>query len=333
MTKSSKIPQSSTNSLRSACEAQLDSTCASLGSVHSCIELDRRRFFDKLPRLRRILYGVRDGRSTRDRVCESMQSFVGDNLSTHVDPPCSLPFSRVRVDQNGQFRKSKSFNLGRREKRSRGGGAICSVEIGVVSEVTLEPPATVPVGLQSSTVASALHRTEHKLTGPNSFFSAQSTVLGTQELAEVSPFRPGPLVECFEIEGRSVLSGEVQISGAKNSALAVLAGSICSEGEMLLRMIPDLHDIRRMCQVLQSVGVKVRRTSSGIFVDARNLTSVEPCAEAVRKLRASFFVIGALVGRKGEAIVPLPGGCNIGARPIDLHVRGLEALGAEVEIR
>lgn len=98
-------------------------------------------------------------------------------------------------------------------------------------------------------------------------------------------------------------------------------------------MIPDLHDIRRMFQVLQSVGVKVLRTSSGFMIDARDLTLVEPCAEAVRKLRASFFVIGSLLGRKGEAIVPLPGGCNIGARPIDLHVRGLEALGAKVEIR
>jgi UDP-N-acetylglucosamine enolpyruvyl transferase len=89
-----------------------------------------------------------------------------------------------------------------------------------------------------------------------------------------------------------------------------------------------------MFQVLQSVGVQIQRTPSGIIkVDASNITSVEPCPEAVRKLRASFFVIGALVGRQGEAIVPLPGGCNIGARPIDLHVRGLEALGAQVEIR
>ncbi len=68
-------------------------------------------------------------------------------------------------------------------------------------------------------------------------------------------------------------------------------------------------------------------------MDASNITSVEPCPEAVRKLRASFFVIGALVGCKGEAIVPFPDGCNIGACPIDLHVRGLEALGAQVETR
>jgi UDP-N-acetylglucosamine 1-carboxyvinyltransferase len=89
-----------------------------------------------------------------------------------------------------------------------------------------------------------------------------------------------------------------------------------------------------MFQVLQFVGVQIRRTPSGIIeVDASNITSVEPCPEALRKLRASFLVIGALVGCKGEAIVPLPDGCNIGARPIDLHVRGLEALGAQVEIK
>lgn len=90
-------------------------------------------------------------------------------------------------------------------------------------------------------------------------------------------------------------------------------------------------------QVLESIGVKVERgidgLSDSVLVDASQLTSVAPCPDVVRKLRASFFVIGALVGRQGEAVVPLPGGCNIGARPIDLHVRGLEALGARVEIR
>lgn len=127
----------------------------------------------------------------------------------------------------------------------------------------------------------------------------------------------------------------MSISGAKNSALAVLAGAICSSEPLVLRRVPDLHDIRRMFQVLQSVGVKVQRGVDGpdsVLVDASHLSSVEPCADVVRKLRASFFVIGALVGRQGEAVVPLPGGCNIGARPIDLHVRGLEALGAKVDI-
>lgn len=142
--------------------------------------------------------------------------------------------------------------------------------------------------------------------------------------------------ECFEVEHCMKLSGHVHISGAKNSALAVLAGAVCSEKPLILRRIPHLHDVKRMLQVLQSLGVKTERGIDGpdsIMVDASHLTSVEPNPDVVRKLRASFFVFGAIMGRMGEAVVPLPGGCNIGARPIDLHVRGLEALGAEVSIR
>lgn len=146
-----------------------------------------------------------------------------------------------------------------------------------------------------------------------------------------------PLVEYFEVAHCDSLSGHVPISGAKNSALAVLAGAICSQEPLVLRRVPDLADIRRMIQVLESVGVKVQRGVDGLrsslLVDASCLTSVEPCPDTVRKLRASFFVFGAIMGRQGEAVVPLPGGCNIGARPIDLHVRGLQALGAEVSIR
>lgn len=156
----------------------------------------------------------------------------------------------------------------------------------------------------------------------------------TTETAVISEPIPS-LVECLVVTGGYPLAGHVPLSGAKNSALAVLAGALCSEEELNLKRIPDLQDIRRMIQVLQSVGVRVRRSSSSgrIVVNASHITSCEPCPEAVRKLRASFFVIGALLGRKGEAVVPLPGGCNIGARPIDLHVRGLQALGAQVEIR
>ncbi|KAJ7567774.1 hypothetical protein O6H91_01G006700 [Diphasiastrum complanatum] len=172
--------------------------------------------------------------------------------------------------------------------------------------------------------------------GVPSHASLQSTVLPAQSPAIGSQINSLPsnlLVECLEIHGGSPLRGHVEISGAKNSALAVLAGALCTSEEVHLRMVPDLHDIRRMFQVLQSIGVKLRQDSSEIVVDARNITSVEPCPDVGRKLRASFFVIGALLGRQGEAVVPLPGGCNIGARPIDLHVRGLEALGATVEIR
>jgi hypothetical protein len=144
-----------------------------------------------------------------------------------------------------------------------------------------------------------------------------------------------PKVECLEVTGGHSLEGRVRISGAKNSALAVLAGALCCEEPVVLRMVPDLHDIKRMKQVLESVGATVKRGHDGsdscVLVDASQLTSVEPCPDVVRKLRASFFVLGPLLARMGEAVVPLPGGCNIGARPIDLHTNGLRALGAEVE--
>ncbi|CAM6086027.1 unnamed protein product [Calypogeia fissa] len=158
------------------------------------------------------------------------------------------------------------------------------------------------------------------------------------ELEPPSSCSPPALVECLAVTGGYPLAGHVQVSGSKNSALAVLAGALCSEQEVQLWRIPDLEDIRSMIQVLKSMGVRVWRCCSssgdgGIVVDASRITSAEPCPEAVRKLRAGFFVIGALIGRTGEAVVPLPGGCEIGARPIDLHVRGLQALGALVEIR
>lgn len=133
--------------------------------------------------------------------------------------------------------------------------------------------------------------------------------------------------------GGNALSGHVSISGAKNSALAVLAGSLCSSGVSAFNMIPDLHDTRMMMQVLRSIGVEVYRSGSEVAVNPDCVRSAEPCSEAVRKLRGSFLVIGPLLARYGEAHVALPGGCNIGARPIDLHLRGLQALGAHIEIR
>lgn len=247
--------------------------------------------------------------------------------------------SRVRV---GSFLwKCRSLDGVFNSRKKVRVAPVCGLENGVTSEVILEaPPTNIPshtpgaVALPPSSYIEslALHRKERSSKGTHSLAALKEPVSVTEELTELSPFRQGHLVECFEVEGGRRLSGEVNISGAKNSALAVLAGAICSEGQVHLEMIPDLHDIRRMFQVLQSVGVKVQRTSRGFMIDARDLTSVEPCPEAVRKLRASFFVIGSLLGRKGEAVVPLPGGCDIGARPIDLHVRGLEALGAKVDI-
>ncbi|GLJ37115.1 hypothetical protein SUGI_0752570 [Cryptomeria japonica] len=148
--------------------------------------------------------------------------------------------------------------------------------------------------------------------------------------------RPSAMVlprDSLMVCGGATLSGHVHISGAKNSALAVLAGTLCSAGISALQMIPDLHDTRTMMEILRSIGVEVKRSGSEVVVNTDCIKSVEPCSDAVRKLRASFLVIGPLLARHGEAHVALPGGCNIGARPIDLHLRGLQALGAHVEIR
>eukprot|EP00793_Prasinoderma_coloniale_P000800 PRCOL_00003950-RA len=142
-----------------------------------------------------------------------------------------------------------------------------------------------------------------------------------------------PCADALEVEGLASLSGHVSIDGAKNSALVVMAGAVLCKGELMLRRIPDLTDIASMSSVLRSIGCRVTPDADGpgsLLIDASCLTSCEPSEESVKRLRASFFVTGALLARKGEARVPLPGGCDIGARPVDLHIRGLRALGATI---
>lgn len=136
------------------------------------------------------------------------------------------------------------------------------------------------------------------------------------------------------ISGGGHLSGHVPISGSKNSALAVLAGALCcSGGAVEVRGVPDISDARAMVAILRSLGAQVQERGGGeLAVDSTALSSAEPAADEVRKIRAGFFVLGPLVARLGEAAVALPGGCSIGARPVDLYLRGLSALGAVVEL-
>lgn len=136
----------------------------------------------------------------------------------------------------------------------------------------------------------------------------------------------------LEIWGGASLTGNVKISGAKNSALVLMAGSILCPGNCTLRNVPNLVDIRRMGQILQALGIKLRRDGNVLEIDAQNINPTEAPYDVVSQLRASFFVIGPLLTRLGIARVPLPGGCAIGARPVDLHVRGLQAMGANVTI-
>lgn len=136
----------------------------------------------------------------------------------------------------------------------------------------------------------------------------------------------------IHIWGQHPLAGEVQISGAKNSALVVMAGTLLCTGECRLRNIPALVDVDKMCQIIESLGVKIQRNGDILDFDVRDMNSHTAPFELVSKLRAAFFAIGPILAKMGTAKVPLPGGCSIGARPVELHVRGLQAMGAHVEI-
>ncbi|MFN3926367.1 MAG: UDP-N-acetylglucosamine 1-carboxyvinyltransferase [Pseudanabaenaceae cyanobacterium] len=136
----------------------------------------------------------------------------------------------------------------------------------------------------------------------------------------------------LHIRGGATLGGQVRISGAKNSALALLAGSLLTADTSTLRNVPNLVDIHCMSAILEALGARVQAKGDILQIDASNVGLASPPYELVSKMRASFFVIGSLLGRFGQAKVPLPGGCAIGVRPVDLHVRGLQALGAEVHM-
>ncbi|MGJ3245245.1 MAG: UDP-N-acetylglucosamine 1-carboxyvinyltransferase [Elainellaceae cyanobacterium] len=136
----------------------------------------------------------------------------------------------------------------------------------------------------------------------------------------------------LQIWGGARLHGHVKISGAKNSALAIMAGTLLCPQDCRIRNVPSLVDVNRMGEILSSLGVKLQRHGDVLDINARHIGQSKAPYELVSKLRASFFVIGPLLARLGVARVPLPGGCAIGARPVDLHVRGLQAMGADVQI-
>ena len=136
----------------------------------------------------------------------------------------------------------------------------------------------------------------------------------------------------LKIIGQSTLRGEVKISGAKNSALVLLAASLLTDEKIILDNVPSLTDIEKMGNILKNLGVILDNKNDQLIIDSKNISIKELPYELVNGLRASFFCIGALLTRFGEAKIPLPGGCNIGERPINEHINGLRALGAEVII-
>ena len=133
------------------------------------------------------------------------------------------------------------------------------------------------------------------------------------------------------IHGGQPLSGSIKISGSKNSALPILAATLLTREPCIVRRVPDLSDTHYMLQILMHLGAQVERASGTVHVTAENVTSVAPY-EVVRKMRASVCVLGPLLGRCNKPTVSMPGGCIIGDRPIDLHLKGFEALGAAVRV-
>jgi UDP-N-acetylglucosamine 1-carboxyvinyltransferase len=134
------------------------------------------------------------------------------------------------------------------------------------------------------------------------------------------------------VHGGSPLSGSVRISGSKNSALPILAATLLTKEPCVISRVPDLSDIHYMLTILNELGCEVERASGTVTVKAEKVLTEAPY-DIVRKMRASVCILGPLLGREKEATVSLPGGCVIGDRPIDLHLRGFEALGAAVRVK
>ena len=140
-------------------------------------------------------------------------------------------------------------------------------------------------------------------------------------------------MEKFSIHGGRRLDGEIRISGAKNAALPILAATLLTDDTLRIRNVPDLQDITTMIDLLASMGVVLRRDERhGLEADGANIGSFTAPYELVKTMRASILVLGPMLARFGQAQVSFPGGCAIGSRPIDLHLHGLQAMGAEIEI-
>ncbi|MGA9666743.1 MAG: UDP-N-acetylglucosamine 1-carboxyvinyltransferase [Gallionella sp.] len=134
------------------------------------------------------------------------------------------------------------------------------------------------------------------------------------------------------IQGGARLVGEVRISGAKNAALPILCASLLTRDSLQLGNVPDLNDVATMRKLLQQMGVAIETGGGRVVLSAANIDRLEAPYEMVKTMRAAILVLGPLVARFGEARVSLPGGCAIGSRPVDLHIKGLQAMGAEINI-
>ena len=136
----------------------------------------------------------------------------------------------------------------------------------------------------------------------------------------------------YEIHGGTPLNGAVTISGAKNAVVAILPAALLVKGVCRIENVPDISDVRILLEIIEGMGAKVEKPEPGVVViDSSGPISTSPNEELARKMRASYYLMGALLGRFGQAHVALPGGCNFAARPIDQHIKGFRMLGAEVD--
>ncbi|MFR3531036.1 MAG: UDP-N-acetylglucosamine 1-carboxyvinyltransferase, partial [Lachnospiraceae bacterium] len=140
-------------------------------------------------------------------------------------------------------------------------------------------------------------------------------------------------MEQYIIKGGHPLVGEVEIGGAKNAALAILAAAIMTDETVHIENLPDVNDINVLLDAIQGIGASVHRVNRHtVAINGRGVTDFNIEYDYIKKIRASYYLLGALLGKYKRAEVALPGGCNIGSRPIDQHLKGFRALGAEVEI-
>jgi UDP-N-acetylglucosamine 1-carboxyvinyltransferase len=136
----------------------------------------------------------------------------------------------------------------------------------------------------------------------------------------------------LQITGGKRLNGDIVISGAKNAALPILCAGLLTAGDLELSNVPRLHDVRTMLKLLEQTGLKVTQDDENVTLNGANIDKLEAPYELVKTMRASILVLGPMLARFGEAKVSLPGGCAIGSRPVDQHIKGLRAMGAEITI-
>ncbi len=140
-------------------------------------------------------------------------------------------------------------------------------------------------------------------------------------------------MEKLVITGPTPLKGEVVINGAKNAAVAILPATLLIDGICTINNVPNISDVQILCTILEKMGSKITWNSQNeLTIDNRNINTTQAPLDLTSKFRASYYLIGAMLGRKGEIEVGMPGGCKLGARPIDQHIKGFELLGANVEI-